>query len=548
MSAAPPIAVMQRLQQALLSLQQGQHAAARADCEQALALDPRSADGWRLHGIACEGLGDAEAALASFARVLELHPQSGQALYEFGDALLKAGRAQEALPQLQQAVDRLPQDVGATFALGRTYLALGRHREACAALSRAVERAPAHADAWNALAAARLKLGEVPAALEAARQAVALRPTSPRSQHTLAAALSWTFERAGLEEGLQYARHALAAMPQDAEAHHTAALLLRKLDDPAASAVHAGEALRLAPDSATYAITLGEVLQRAGRAEEAARVYTDALAAHPQHAALHRQRGIARLQRAQAPGARDDLRIALAQAPDDQRAIAHLGVALAATGDLAAAAALLGLERHVHAMQLAPPEGFSDADAFHHALAEDIRNHSQQRWEPAGLAARRGYLSGDLLADRTPAIGGFERRLREAIDRFIAGLRPDPDDPFLHPGVLEAVARRYELHVWATRVAEAGNIDTHIHEESWLSGAYYVELPPAIRDDDPTHAGWIEFGRPHGGLPAWPESALRRVRPRVGTLLLFPSYFFHRTLPYRGAGERISISFDLAAN
>ena len=30
-------------------------------------------------------------------------------------------------------------------------------------------------------------------------------------------------------------------------------------------------------------------------------------------------------------------------------------------------------------------------------------------------------------------------------------------------------------------------------------------------------------------------------------LLLFPSYVFHRTLPFDGAGERISISFDLAA-
>ncbi len=547
MSAAPPVAVMQRLRRALLALQQGRHAAARADCEQALALDPRSADGWRLHGIACEAMGDVEAALASFARVAALHPDSGQAHYELGDALLRAGRAAEALPRLQQAAARLPQDAGVAYALGRAHYALAQHREACAAFARAVESAPAYADAWNALAAAQLKLGDVPAALQAARQAVVLRPDSPRVQHTLAAALSWTFERPGLEEGLQYVRRALAAMPRDAETHHTAALLLRKLDNHAAAATHAREALRLAPDSDAYAVTLGETLQLAGRVDEAERVYADALAAHPRHPVLHRQRGIARLQRAQAQTARDDLRIALAQAPDDQRAIAHLGVALAAAGDIAAAVALLGLERHVHAVQLAPPDGFADADVFHRRLAEDIRNHSQQRWEPAGLAARSGWLSGDLLADRTPAILGFERRLREAIDRCIAGLRPDPDDPFLHADVLSAVARRYALHVWATRVAEAGNIDTHIHEESWLSGAYYVELPPAIADDDPAHAGWIEFGRPHAGLPAWPEQALRLLRPRVGTLLLFPSYFFHRTLPYRGGGERISISFDLAA-
>jgi uncharacterized protein (TIGR02466 family) len=99
------------------------------------------------------------------------------------------------------------------------------------------------------------------------------------------------------------------------------------------------------------------------------------------------------------------------------------------------------------------------------------------------------------------------------------------------------------LNLWATRVAAQGVIDTHIHEESWLSGAYYVELPPALGNDGT--AGWIEFGRPHRGLPDPPADAVRCLRPEVGLLLLFPSYLYHRTLPFDGGGERISISFDL---
>jgi hypothetical protein len=44
-----------------------------------------------------------------------------------------------------------------------------------------------------------------------------------------------------------------------------------------------------------------------------------------------------------------------------------------------------------------------------------------------------------------------------------------------------------------------------------------------------------------------PESAIDRFEPRVGRLYLFPSYLYHRTLPFDGEGERTSISFDLAA-
>ncbi len=63
--------------------------------------------------------------------------------------------------------------------------------------------------------------------------------------------------------------------------------------------------------------------------------------------------------------------------------------------------------------------------------------------------------------------------------------------------------------------------------------------------DEPDREGWIEFGRPSAELPTVPDEALRWMRPREGLLLLFRSYLFHRTLPFRGAGERVSVSFDV---
>ena len=80
---------------------------------------------------------------------------------------------------------------------------------------------------------------------------------------------------------------------------------------------------------------------------------------------------------------------------------------------------------------------------------------------------------------------------------------------------------------------------------SGLEGIDWLELNAAARGDP--HAGWSEFGRPHRGLPAVAEGSLVHVEPKVGRLLLFPSYVFHRTRPFEGDGDRISISFDLAA-
>ncbi len=34
-------------------------------------------------------------------------------------------------------------------------------------------------------------------------------------------------------------------------------------------------------------------------------------------------------------------------------------------------------------------------------------------------------------------------------------------------------------------------------------------------------------------------------RPEEGLMLLFPSYFYHRSVPFEAAERRISISFDV---
>ncbi|HXY40424.1 MAG TPA: tetratricopeptide repeat protein, partial [Vicinamibacteria bacterium] len=49
-------------------------AAARADCERLIALDPRSAPAWANHGMALEQTGELKSALADYERALALSP------------------------------------------------------------------------------------------------------------------------------------------------------------------------------------------------------------------------------------------------------------------------------------------------------------------------------------------------------------------------------------------------------------------------------------------------------------------------------------------
>jgi hypothetical protein len=58
-------------------------------------------------------------------------------------------------------------------------------------------------------------------------------------------------------------------------------------------------------------------------------------------------------------------------------------------------------------------------------------------------------------------------------------------------------------------------------------------------------AGWIEFGAPPANIGHRRPHETRRVKPEPGCMLLFPSYVYHRTIPFEGGEDRISFAFDV---
>ena len=60
--------------------------------------------------------------------------------------------------------------------------------------------------------------------------------------------------------------------------------------------------------------------------------------------------------------------------------------------------------------------------------------------------------------------------------------------------------------------------------------------------------GWIEFGEPGPEYHWSAAQKTRRVKPKPGLMVLFPSYTFHRTIPFESDQTRISIAFDVVPN
>ena len=103
--------------------------------------------------------------------------------------------------------------------------------------------------------------------------------------------------------------------------------------------------------------------------------------------------------------------------------------------------------------------------------------------------------------------------------------------------------RRFYLQSWINLHDRGGFNFLHMHEGSLLSGSFYLQVPPGagefvFRDPRPgVIHGYVKGGVPNGHADV-------HLRPSDGLLVLFPSYFWHGTVPFRSNQARLTVAFD----
>lgn len=95
---------------------------------------------------------------------------------------------------------------------------------------------------------------------------------------------------------------------------------------------------------------------------------------------------------------------------------------------------------------------------------------------------------------------------------------------------------------WYLRMKQGGYLTSHIHEEGWISGCVYLQLP----DKNGAHEGSFEYGTDGDEYPRLHDDfPIHIVDQKVGDLVLFPSSLFHRTLPFHNDQQRVCVAFDI---
>ena len=191
--------------------------------------------------------------------------------------------------------------------------------------------------------------------------------------------------------------------------------------------------------------------------------------------------------------------------------------------------------------RLSPPAEFASMAELNGALADWIRGHPTLQRGAGRVLGPPRLSTGELLRGDKGPIRVFERMIR-ARGR---GLPAQPAGDAAHPFVAN-MPRRWHLTMWAIVIEAEGFQVPHIHPSGWLSGGLLRHPARGGRARQAMQrAGWIEFGEPYWDIAHSVQPELKAFQPEEGLLLLFPSYFYHRTLPFTSDQQRISISFDV---
>lgn len=97
--------------------------------------------------------------------------------------------------------------------------------------------------------------------------------------------------------------------------------------------------------------------------------------------------------------------------------------------------------------------------------------------------------------------------------------------------------------MWGNINPKGGFNFAHVHPSGWMSGIYYIQLPPKNNElifQDPRSARMMDFQR-----SSLINDEYFSYYPKAGELLLFPSWLPHFVRPNTSDENRISISFNV---
>jgi tetratricopeptide (TPR) repeat protein len=228
--------------------------------------------------------GETAAAVAQLEAAVRIDPKSSRARAELGTMYLQSQRVSEALPHLRAATRQQPDDPSTWLALARGYLAAGNQDEAMRLCQHAIEVDPRASASYQFMGAMLLGRNETAKAVACFQQGLRLAPDDVEIHRALGVIFVTVGELGAAEFHFQ---SILRQQPQNADALYNLGAVRMRQARAADAIILFRQALAARPEFFAAQTSLASLLADSGQAAEAVTLFRAALKSEPNNAVLH---------------------------------------------------------------------------------------------------------------------------------------------------------------------------------------------------------------------------------------------------------------------
>ena len=525
-----------------------EHQKAISCYEKAIQINPNYVDAYNNLGIIFKELGELQKAVDCHQKAIQIQPDDAYAHYNLGLIFTGLGELQKAADCYQKVIQIQPDRVeDAHVGLGLVFKELGEYQKAKSCYEKAIQIQPNYADAYNNLGVVFDELGEHQKAIGCCEKALQIQPQNFKT-HDAIINIKWenNYGNKSFIDLFNYIEEIneppldLVDLLLDGLIQTSQKDLLINLKNILKKKTphNLGYKLRQATIDSTELI---------GNYEDALKILTE-ISKSPNNTIIDTERLEFKISK---------MHFYVGKAKE---ALIFLN-RLSKTNDHNFLQEILSFKAHVlkylkdddyfnlcdydrflFAQELQAPNRWKNLNSFNLDLAKELEKLHVHKKHPYDQTLRNGTQTlGSLFANKNykyKCIFELKNLFDKAIQKYIKKLNYNDEHPFLKyiPSSINISGS------WSISLNNGGFHINHFHPEGWLSSVYYVSLPDTLDKKGKSKQGWLKFGEPtHNKYNLLPD---KWVQPKVGLLVLFPSYFWHGTEPFQSNENRLTVAFD----
>ena len=509
--------------------QSGDLEKARSEAEKLLSKSPKELVVLNILGVVQDGLGQHEKAIDTFKRAIEINPDSPETYFNMGSILHRLHRNEEAKKNYEKTINLKPDFVNAYYNLGLVFQNLQDYKKAMQNHKKAIELQPNFHEAVGAIGSILQMEGKLDEAIENYKKAISIQPneinhynlaTGLRNQGSLDEAISEFYKSLSFNENsplvLTELGHALWHKGKTEEAFEK----LKKAVE-----------IDQAHPKANY--NLAEFLNDNNELKKALNLYQTAKIYDWQERSLY-----CLYKTEQYDKFKSELNTIIKNKKNDSPFLAtlskHYAINFKKNDQYNFCSSPLDFSVHMSIKELTEPDNPLLKELLKDIQKEEISKRTQSRLHHGTQS------SGNLFKRPESSFKTLSKLIAKAIQDYYEQNK-DKDKKSIF---VSQFPKKIEFNSsWYVKMQSGGHLDSHIHEEGWVSGSVYLSIPKEKKD---SNEGAIELSLHGDNYPKKHNNFPTKLYPvEVGDVVFFPSSVFHRTIPFTSNEERICIAFDV---